>query len=117
MSCSTCFNDYISNCGDTITVNAQLTPATDYTWIITDKFDRKYSGEFTTDADGFWSIATSALPDGFLNNYAGDFKLEVQDGDCKPVKFKVASEYTCIDFSVKGGTFVKDSLGCEFEQS
>lgn len=114
MSCSNCFTDYLSNCETEVNVFAQLEPLTEYTWIITDKFDKKYSGTVTTDADGFFDIDVADLPDGFLTQYSGDFTLEVQDSTCKPVKFKMASEYTCINFTVKGGTFTKSNLGCDF---
>ncbi len=114
MSCHTCFTDFIVKCPTEIRVYAQVTPLTEYTWIITDKFDRQYSGEFTSDENGFFAIPVVDLPDGFLTEYSGDFKLQVQDGDCKPVKFLVASEYDCIDFTIKAGTREKDNLGCFF---
>lgn len=117
MSCSHCFTDYIAKCETEITVYAQLTPLSDYTWIITDKFGNKYQGTFTTDADGFWSIPVDELPAGLLTQYSGEFTLEVQDSGCKPVKFKIAQEYNCIQFTVKGGTYEKDTLGCDFSCS
>lgn len=115
--CSTCFSDYIAKCETELQVYAQLSPLTDYAWIITDKFGKKYSGEFTTDADGFWTIPVADLPAGLLTEYSGLFTLEVQDGGCKPVKFKVAQEFSCIDFVVKGGTYEKNTLGCDFSCS
>lgn len=113
-TCACCFTDYIAKCNTDITVYAQLSPLTQYTWIITDKFTNKYSGSFTTDSDGFWSIPVDELPSGLLTQYSGLFTLEVQDSGCKPVKFKLAQEYDCIDFTVKGGTYEKDTLGCDF---
>lgn len=117
MGCNTCFEDILAKCPESIRVFAQLPslPLYDsYRWIITDKFDRKYEGSFIVDGDGFWSIPVDELPDGLLTEYSGSFKLEVLDGDCKPIKFKIAKEYDCISFEVKAGTFVKDNLGCEF---
>lgn len=115
MTCHNCFSDFIVQCPDEIRVYAQLQPTTMYTWVITDKFDHQWSHEFTTDADGFWIIPIDQLPAGLLTQYSGHFKIEVIDQDCKPIKFKVASEYTCIDLTVKGGTRIKDNIGCEFE--
>lgn len=115
MSCCTCFTDYIVQCPEEIQVYAQLQPTTMYTWVITDKFEHQFSGDFTTDEDGFWSIPVDELPAGLLNQFGGNFKLEVLDQACKPVKFKVAQEYNCIDFTVRGGTRVKDNLGCTFD--
>lgn len=114
MSCSTCFIDYIAKCNLEVQMYAQLAPLSDYTWVITDKFGNKYQGNFTTDADGFWTIPVDELPSGLLTQYSGLFKLEVQDSGCKPVKFKVAQEYDCIEFTVKGGTYEKNTLGCDF---
>lgn len=113
-SCACCFEDYIAKCNTSLQVYAQLTPLTDYTWVITDKFDKKYQGDFTTDADGFWSIPVDELPPGLLTEYSGQFTLEVMDGECKPVRMKIAQQYTCIDFTVKGGTYEKNTLGCDF---
>jgi hypothetical protein len=113
-NCACCFTDYIAKCNTELTVYAQLAPLTDYTWIISDKFQNKYSGSFTTDSDGFWSIPVDELPAGLLTQYSGLFTLEVQDSGCKPVKFKLAQEYDCIDFTVKGGTYEKDTIGCDF---
>lgn len=115
MECCTCFKDFLAQCPDEIRVYAQLQPTTMYTWVITDKFGKQYSDGFTTDEDGFWTIPVADLPAGLLTEYSGHFKLEVLDQDCKPIKFKVATEYNCIDFTVVGGTRVKDNLGCSFD--
>lgn len=114
MNCNCCFTDYIAKCNLAIQVYAQLAPLSDYIWIITDKFGNKYQGEFTTDADGFWEIPVDQLPSGLLTQYSGEFTLQVQDSGCKPVKFKIAAEYDCVNFTVKGGTYEKDTIGCDF---
>lgn len=116
MSCTTCFTDYIVKCQTEIQVYAQLTPLTTYTWVITDKFDHKYEGSVTTDADGFFTIPVADLPDGLLTSYSGTFTLEVlNSSNCKPVNFKMASEYDCVKFIVKNGTYEKNTLGCNFD--
>lgn len=114
MNCNCCFVDFIAKCNLAITVYAQLAPLSDYTWVIKDKFGNLYQGEFTTDSDGFWDIPVDQLPSGLLTQYSGEFTLQVQDTGCKPVKFKVAQEYDCINFTVKGGTYEKDTIGCDF---
>lgn len=117
MNCDTCFPDFIAKCNEAIRVFAQL-PALaayeSYKWVITDKFDKKYEGSFVVDENGFWEIPVEDLPEGLLTEYSGQFSLEVYDDSCKPVKFKVAQEYDCIRFSVKGGTLEKDYIGCNF---
>lgn len=114
MNCDSCFHDFLAKCNLSVQVYAQLAPLTDYTWIISDKFQNKYQGEFTTDSNGFWDILVDELPSGLLTQYSGEFSLQVQDNGCKPVKFKVAQEYNCINFTIKGGTYEKNILGCDF---
>lgn len=116
MSCIKCFEDWICKCvpyGSAITMNSYLTPLTQYTYVITDKFDNKYSGTAITDAFGHIEIDTADLPEGMLNEHAGNFKLEIMDESCKPINFIMASEYSCVEFSVKGGTLNKDEIGCD----
>lgn len=114
MNCNCCFVDYIAKCNLSLQVYAQLAPLTDFIWIIKDKHGNLYQGEFTTDSDGFWQIPVDQLPSGLLTQYSGEFTLQVQDSGCKPVKFKVAQEFDCINFTVKGGTYEKDTIGCDF---
>lgn len=114
MNCNCCFTDYIAKCNLAIQVYAQLAPLSDYIWIIKDKHGNLYQGEFTTDSDGFWEIPVDELPSGLLTQYSGEFTLLVQDSGCKPVKFKIAQEYNCINFTVKGGNYEKDTIGCDF---
>ena len=115
-SCICCFTDYLVKCSEEINVFAKLTPATEYAWVITDKFNRQYSGTFTTDVDGFWVIPVEVLPAGLLTEFSGSFSLQVYDDAtaCSPVKFTIAQEYDCIDFSIRAGTREKNNLGCEF---
>jgi hypothetical protein len=114
--CNCCFTDYLVKCSTEINVYAKLTPSTAYEWVITDKFNRQYSGSFTTDAEGFWSIPVASLPDGLLTEFSGRFSLQVfEDGTtCAPIKFLIATETDCIDFTVSAGTREKNNLGCEF---
>lgn len=115
MACEKCYTDYIS-CGvDGIYVQGTLLPETDYTWILTTPMGAKYHGTVTTDADGFFVIDTSLMPNGMLNPYAGNFTLEVQTGTCSPGTWNdsaYCTAYTCIDFDVKNGDQGKNTLGC-----
>lgn len=114
--CTCCFTDYLIKCSTEINVFAKLTPTTDYVWVITDKFNRQYSGEFTTDAEGFWSIPVADLPAGLLTEFSGSFMLKVYDAadSCSPVRFLIAQETDCINFTISAGTREKNNLGCEF---
>lgn len=115
-TCTCCYEDYLVKCSENIIVNAQLVANTAYTWVITDKFNRQYSGAITTDADGLLpAIPITELPAGLLTEFSGDFTLqffEVGD-DCSPAHFKIAQVTTCIEFNIRPGTREKNNLGCE----
>lgn len=115
MSCGCSFPDYIVKCTDTLKVNALLIPGTVYKWVITDKFDKEYYGHQLSDADGHVSIPVADLPPGLLTEYSGEFKLQFFLDECTAVDFKMTKKYDSIDFRVKGGTNIKDNLGCEFD--
>lgn len=115
MSCKECFSDYLFNCQDTIMINALLEPARLYTVVITDKFNKEYSHEYLSNGDGFIELQVDDFPDGFFNQFAGDFKLEILTDECTKVRFKIAKDYDCIEFSVTGGTRQKNNLGCDFD--
>lgn len=111
MSCSNCFTDTISNCQTNLTVRTLLTPATTYRWIITDKFGKKYSNTAVANASGYLVIPVTQLPEGMLTSYSGDFKMEIQDTVGKEIVFKMVGEYTCIEFTVTGGSYEKSTIG------
>jgi hypothetical protein len=115
-TCTCCFEDYIVKCEDHIRVNAKLDPNTGYVWIITDKFNREYSGEIETDNDGYFDIPVVDLPAGLLTEYSGSFTLQIKavNAECGIQRFRMTKEYDCINFTVRAGTHVKDFLGCEF---
>lgn len=116
MGCGNTFFDYISNCGSTIKVNALLFPAVPYTWLLKDKFGNNYSGISIADEEGFITIDVTDLPDGFFTPWSGTFVLHIEDEDgCGIRDFKVAQMFESITFHVKGGTHVKNNLGCSFD--
>jgi len=114
MSCQNNLFDYISNCGTTLNVYALLEPAKPYTWMITDKHQKEYTGEIISTADGFLEIPITDLPDGFFTPYSGSFTFEILN-DCGKIDFKVAQLVDKIIFDVKGGNRQKNNLGCNFD--
>lgn len=116
MGCGHTFFDFISNCGSTLKVNALLSPAIPYEWQITDKFNNTYSGISIADEQGFISIDVTDLPDGFFTPWSGTFVLKIKDpNSCGFNDFKIAQFVESIQFDVKGGTRIKESLGCDFD--
>lgn len=106
MACETCFHSQIPSCADEIIVDAALTPATDYKWVITDKFGNKYTATETTDGTGLLTIDVVAdLPEGLLTEHAGDFLLEIFDTNDVIQEFTYDTvDYSCINFSVFNAT-------------
>lgn len=111
-NCNCCFTDYLAKCNDEIALNITLPPYMNYKWVITDKHGNKYQGDLNDER----TIPVSDLPAGLLTQYSGNFTLQIfpdSEQSCGPVTFIVAGQYDCIDFSIKGGTFEKNNLGCE----
>jgi hypothetical protein len=118
--CSCCFTDTLAKCEEEIRLFITLPVYASYRWVITDKFGHKYQGTLTPHADGGYAIPVDELPAGLLTQYSGSMKLEIfEEGDsaCSPVNFFAAGMYDCIEFSITGGTFEKNNLGCEVECS
>jgi hypothetical protein len=55
------------------------------------------------------------LPAGLLTPYSGEFVLQFFEDECTAVQFKMTRKYDSILFHAKGGTNVKDNLGCTFD--
>jgi hypothetical protein len=76
---------------DNITVNAGLTPGTEYWYIITDKFGNRYTKQVTADENGSFELQASDFPQGLFNPYSGKFPLQVkktlQDEAPQPLTF------------------------------
>lgn len=115
-TCTCCFEDYLVKCDEVIRVNTKLDPNTGYKWVITDKFNREYSGQIETNDDGHFDIPVADLPAGLLTEFSGEFTLQVfaVNAYCGPLRFRMAHEYDCIRFTLRAGTNVKNNLGCEF---
>lgn len=115
MGCQQCFTDWVCKCvpyGSTITVHSPL-PLGNYTAVLTDHFDNKYSVPFTIYDIGSFEINTGDFPDGFFSEHGGVKKLEVLAADgCTSIKIPMLSEYSCIEIEVKGGTMDKSEIGC-----
>lgn len=115
-SCACCFSDFLAKCETEIRLFITLPVYASYRWVITIPSGNKYQGDLITSEDGGYTIPVADLPDGLLTQYAGEMRLEIfEAGDttCAPVKFFVASMYDCIEFTIKGGSFEKNNLGCE----
>jgi hypothetical protein len=113
MVCPTCYQDYISKCSNSIIVNAQLDPDTDFAWQLEDKFGNLYGGILTTDGDGLAVLDISELPEGLFTPHSGFFTLRllgITNGGNETLTIG-STAYDCIEFDVRGGNYVKTYLG------
>lgn len=111
-NCSCCFTDTLAKCETEIVLNITLPPYYNYKWVITDKFGNKYEGALNEER----TIPVEDLPSGLLTQYSGEFTLQIYpdtNEPCAPAQFLIAGQHDCIKFSISGGTFEKNNLGCE----
>lgn len=116
-NCNTCFEDYVCKCipyNDVLTINT-FVPAGTYTFLITDKFGNKYTGDATRNADGTLEIAIAHLPDGLINPFSGQFTIQIFDNETcnSPVPLPLVRNYDCITIEAVGGNSDKSNIGCE----
>ena len=108
MDCAYIYRDYL-NCGiDEILLLVGLTPATEYSVLIQNKA-AKYVNDYTTDADGNFTIPATDFPNGLFNPYAGPFLLSINSG-CDDTIF--CEYYKYIQFEVVNGNGSKNTLTC-----
>jgi hypothetical protein len=106
--------DFLTGSPTTVTVNALLSPNASYFWEITDSFGNTYNQAFDTDADGYGEIDITALPEGFINPYMGEFIIRVKESlsDCDYVEFAMVQRYRSIVVENKKGNTSKSWIGC-----
>lgn len=103
-NCPSCLKVKLSSCNAGITLSAGLTPGQDYKWIITDKFDNKYSADVMADYLGRLFIDPAELPNGFFSPYSGEFNLIIEDEDKKCVPLAICDEYECLNILITDST-------------
>lgn len=116
--CDKTFSDYIAQCPAGITLyTLNLTPSTDFLVVIASSVFGSISVVATTNEDGYLFIDGDDLPEGFLNQYSGTFKLRVYEitstpYECSEVKLMLGRRYDNVELELKSGAYVKDYVGC-----
>lgn len=77
VNCDVCFEVLIGDCLATITLSLGLTPSALFFFRLLDKSGRKYDFTATTDVLGDFTIDKTQLPDDLINQFAGDFELQI----------------------------------------
>lgn len=118
MSCKKFFDDWVCNCGayaETVLTILTTLPAGTYVAVFSDKFEAKRIATATADVDGTLEIDLTELPEGYLNQYAGDFELELFEDDtlCERIPIPIRATYDTIALTVKGGNTGKMTIGCQ----
>ena len=112
-NCNKCFEASAPECPSVLILNCQLTAATDYFIMVTDKFGEEYIQAVTSDANGKVVFKTNYLPAGSLNRHSGSWKIEVREDntDCSVRKLKFCCDGTETEFDCVVLDFFQSSLG------
>lgn len=119
MNCLNSFQDFVCKCvpyDSFLQINTSLTPGATYTWVVTDKFNQRWSGSVAAETDGTLQIPIAELPNGFVSQWGGRFIITIESG-CGPIKFPMAAMYEQIEIEVVGGSQEKNEIGCEVQCS
>jgi hypothetical protein len=98
-----CFEVVLKSCTDAIYVVADLTPSTDYFWVIENRHGNIYQRLVTTDIQGVLTIEATVLPVGTFNRHAGFLKLKIKDGNnyANIVNLTFGTEqYSCVQINL-----------------
>lgn len=89
MSCGPYFEAEVNCCADELYIEANLLPNTHYKTELTDKFNKKFIQDVTSDSQGVLILDLTAYPDGLFNQYAGAFTLNILDSAKQAVTFSI----------------------------
>lgn len=113
------FHEFIGKCVETIKFNVGVTPATDFIAFIFTPMGKIYQADVTSDENGSVEVPVSILPDGVLNEYAGQFRFELMEDECTPVQLSLTRDadtaptlYPYAYFDILGGNISKNTIGC-----
>lgn len=94
VSCDTCFEVLIGDCLDDINLSLGLTPSTTFFFRLLDKWGAEYDFSQATDGSGDFTLDQSQLPDGLINQYAGEFWLETYSDSGRTVLVSIVQDFT-----------------------
>lgn len=98
VNCDECYELSVSDCLP-VAITTNLTPLTAYWLICTDKTGARYDVQFTSDANGDFTIDPDNYPTGLFNPYAGKFEfiVSLSDINVTPIEMTIGSlTYSCI---------------------
>lgn len=115
--CDECYRATLPACPDSIYIQSESFEIGENIYlVITDKFGNEYTIENETGYGGSVFFSTSTLPEGLLNEYAGDFTFKFYaDLDCDEEKELIFCDevYPCIAVSFyKDVTQNRDAIIC-----
>lgn len=103
--CEACYQYVLPACpasDEEILIKGALGVELDRVWFVEDKFGHVTMGEATTDASGDLIIPVGDFPEGYFNEFSGEFtiyvKAEEADTDVLDLTFN-SVEYKCIKLS------------------
>lgn len=75
--CDICYELKAVACGDSLTIDPNLTALTVYTVFLEDKFGHYHTQEVTTTAGGAFTLDLTAFDAGMFTAYSGSYELSV----------------------------------------
>lgn len=109
MSCRVNFLS-IPECVETFKIPTGLIPevGTDYTLVVTDRFNHKYSVDAELDEDGIITVTVDDFPLGLFTRYSGPSMFEITDG-CQSVGLTMCD----IEYGYYAVSFYKENTPTE----
>lgn len=102
--CDLCYTMERPTCQDEITLDFGLTPATEYTLFVRDKFDHDYTQTITSDGSGLLVVDMTAFPEGMFTEFSGSYELSVSLDETVSTHETITiggSDYLCVILSFK----------------
>jgi hypothetical protein len=112
-ACDTCQEKVFSACQASYTIVAGLTASTEYTVVLTDRNEVRYTQAVTTDGSGDLTIDMTDIPSGLLTPESGGFLFEVYEDSGLTTKADITANghiYGCIQLTFEHTTTTTNNL-------
>ena len=112
-ACDTCQEKVFSACQASYTIVAGLTASTEYTVVLTDRNEVRYTQAVTTDVSGDLTIDMTDIPSGLLTPESGGFLFEVYTDSGLTTKADITANghiYGCIQLTFEHTTTTTNNL-------
>ena|SRR3990167_6604677 len=98
-NCDVCWEVAIGDCLTSITLSLGLSPSTTYYLRLINKWDTEYDITGITNGSGDLPIDKTQLPNNLINEYAGDFELQIFGNSARTTLVMITQgliQYDCV---------------------